>query len=196
MKMTRSTWMVLPLLLVLSACGEDKKDDNGGGSGAGAGTTGAVAGTTGSAAGTTGGVAGSTSCPADPGITMCGGAACPPIGALAMACVQNCCTTDGKCGTLNAAAGSACMAAAVNDTLCPNETILGNMATGCCVPNTNQCGVVDTLTGSGSCIARESVPLASLASANCDGTTPTGTAGAGGAGTGGTAGVGTAGTGG
>jgi hypothetical protein len=64
------------------------------------------------------------------------------------------------------------------------------------VPNTNECGVIDILTGSGSCVGRTSVALsfiAMLEAKNCDGTTPTPTAGTGAAGAAGIAGMGAAG---
>jgi hypothetical protein len=197
-------------------CGGSGDDDDSGSVGTGGATAlgtggstgGAATGTGGStttAAGTGTGGMGVPMCPAEPGPSMCGSEACTaPSGAQAMACFKTCCTADGKCGTHNAlldASGSMCIPAYTNDTMCPNETIFGQTAQGCCVMNSNDCGIYDTLTGMG-CLSRTSPilsRLAMLAPAHCDGTPVmmTGTGGMGAAGQGGgTGGMGAAGQGG
>jgi hypothetical protein len=184
-------------------CGGGGDDDDSGSTGTGGaaafgtgGSSGVATGTGGSTmtgAGTGTGGMGVPMCPADPGPSMCGSEACTaPTGAQATACFKTCCTSDGKCGTHNAlldTSGSMCIAASTNDTMCPNEMIFGQTAQGCCVMNTNDCGIYDTLTGMG-CLSRTSPILARFAMlkpANCDGTPAmmTGTGGMSGAGTGG-----------
>jgi hypothetical protein len=200
MTMIQRALLGLSAVLLLAGCPEDEKDDEGSTAGttamAGAMATAGTGAGTGAAAGTGAGAAASCTAPAGP--TMCGTEACTAPGATAaeFLCERTCCTTDNKCGTVNSQK-TTCMAAPVNDTMCPNETILGNMAVGCCIEAENRCGVVDTITNSG-CRAREEVPFNPLPALNCDGTTPMTTAGTGAAGTGeagvGDAGVGAAGT--
>lgn len=173
-----------------------------GGSGGVAGTmatgTGGTAGTTGTA-----GAAGAAGmmglCPADPGTTMCGTAACPMVPAsLSAICVQTCCTATSECGTKNAAMAAECAAPVGNTTMCPNEMIMGNMVSGCCMPNSNECGIVNII-GDMSCVPRTSPVLAifgaMLEAKNCDGT-PVMMMGTGGMGMNGTGGMGMNGTGG
>ncbi|MDH5671147.1 MAG: hypothetical protein OEZ06_03300 [Myxococcales bacterium] len=132
-------------------------------------------------------------CPADQGITSCGGAACAPVEAnLAMICIQTCCTDTGACGQFNAASGEACRdVSGGSGHQCPDEMILGSSVPGCCVDGSNSCGVLD-LTGllGGGCIERSMAAIVApgITALNCDGTTPpppeTGAAGAGAAGAG------------
>jgi hypothetical protein len=188
------------------ALGCSKKSNNNAGA---AGTGGAATGTGGAATGTGGtGTGGAMlACPTAT-VTSCGGVACPAVSAaLAQACTQTCCTAAGQCGTHNAlldTANAQCAVTPQNTTMCPDETITGTAVPGCCTSDGITCGVVDILTGSNTCVARNSPALAllgaSLAPKNCDGSTPaTGTAGTGtgGMGTGGmgTGGTGTGGTG-
>ncbi|MDD9935008.1 MAG: hypothetical protein OXT09_15460 [Myxococcales bacterium] len=104
---------------------------------------------------------------------------CPMVAStLALAGVTACCTPTDTCGTVNmtlGGAGAACMEMTVNTTMCPDEVIMGNNVPGCCIMETNACGVTDILTGSGSCVARDDPllsVLAQLTPINCDGTTP------------------------
>ncbi len=191
--------MVWVCCVTALGCSSKKNNDAAGAAGTG-GTT--VVGTGGSTAPGTGGMPASLCpMPATP-ITSCGGVACPAVSAgLAAACVQICCTSANQCGTHNAAldtSNAQCMAPMQNSSLCPDETIMGNNVPGCCVPNTNTCGIQDLLTGMG-CIPRNSMLLALIAPGlqpkNCDGTAPP--MGAAGAGTGGmgTGGMGTGGMG-
>jgi hypothetical protein len=132
--------------------------------------------------------------------TACG--PCPEVAAnLAMICVQACCTADGQCGTLNnnAALPGTCAPPIENNSMCPNEVILGTDVPGCCVEGTNTCGVVDLIgIAGGGCVDRaQASVLSPLAPLNCDGTPVMmtgGTAGAGAAGSG-AAGSGAAGSG-
>jgi hypothetical protein len=191
-------------------CGGSGDDDDSGSTGTGGATAFGTGGSTGVATGTggstmtgassgTGGM-GVPMCPADPGPTTCGTESCTaPNATQAMACFKTCCTSDQKCGTHNAlldTSGSMCIPAYTNDTMCPNEMIFGQTAQGCCVMNSNECGIYDNLTGMG-CLSRTSpvlMRLAMLKPANCDGTPATmGMAGMSGAGTGGMSGSGTGG---
>ena len=208
MMTTKHVLFGLLVVTLMAACGDKKKSDGGtagtvattaGTVATTAGTTATTAGTTATTAGTTATTAGTTAtnCSAEAGPATCGAETCtaPDATSAQLLCAKTCCTTDGKCGTVNSQHAD-CMLAVVNTSSCPNEMILGAMATGCCVDGTNTCGVVDTIRNMG-CIARADVPLATLPPKNCDGTTPEATAGTGagvGAGDGAAAGDGSAGT--
>lgn len=156
--MSKVVWIV-GLAVALVACGDDSTDDGGGTGGMAAGAGGAMG------------------CPVQQNpVTACD-APCAAAAATPPLCAVNCCTADNKCGTTNAAtqatAGGACVEiTGRDDSSCPDEMILTQMVEGCCTADMITCGVVDTLTGMG-CVARASVPLASLSPVNCDGTTPT-----------------------
>jgi hypothetical protein len=97
-------------------------------------------------------------------------------------CVKTCCTTDDQCGYVSAATTN-CVAADAK--MCPNPTIFGQVSPACCVPGTNDCGVVNTISGDPPCVARQDVPIAPLDPLHCDGTpveTPDGGGGMGGMG--------------
>jgi hypothetical protein len=123
-----------------------------------------------------GGAGGEFSCPADPGITMCGSETCGAVDpTLAMGCYQTCCTTDMKCGTTNPLLMTPCNVVTENTSMCPNEMIQGMMVPGCCVDEaTNECGIMNTLGIGEPCVGRTSQVLQfiapGLAPKNCDGT--------------------------
>jgi hypothetical protein len=186
---TKRALLGLLIVTLMAACGDkEKSDSSGAGAGAAGMTAGATAGTTAGtgAAGSTAGTA-AVNCTAPEGPTMCGTEACTaPDAASAANCFRTCCTADTKCGTVNGLIpGGACTIVPVNNSSCPNETILNQMATGCCIESSQKCGVINT-TGFGpaGCIAREMVPIMPLSALNCDGTVPAPTAGTGAAGTG------------
>jgi len=118
-------------------------------------------------------------CPMEPGPAMCGTEACESV-AAGLLCIKTCCTTDNLCGTKNNL-NPTCMETVENTSMCPNETILGQMTPGCCVEGSNDCGIVNVLTGDPPCYRRQDVPLAPLSPLHCDGT-PVMAGGAGGAG--------------
>jgi hypothetical protein len=189
-------WNVaLGSLLVVLGCSSKGDDENADGSG------GMPAAGAGGAAG--GGAGGAPNlCPADPGVMTCGSETCSEVEpSLASICVQNCCTSDMKCGTHNALRSMGCVPELVDESMCPTATVFGMEVPGCCVPNDTLCGVQDVsgLFGGG-CVPRCSVAALSpgVTNVNCDGT-PAGecaAAGSGGMSAGGSAGSGGMGAGG
>jgi len=149
------------VMLAVAACGDDGgSDDEGSGGAMGTGATG----------GGSGGNMGM--CPDNPSpVTNCAGP-CPVVSdQLAMICTVTCCTANNTCGTRNSAANTQCSEVTGQDnSSCPDEMIAGNVAEGCCADGV-KCGVVDTITNSG-CVARDTVPLVTLAPINCDGSMP------------------------
>jgi hypothetical protein len=130
----------------------------------------------------------------------CGSETCAEVEpSLAAICVQNCCTSDMKCGTHNAIGPTACMPKLVDESMCPTTTVFGMAVAGCCVPDQTLCGVQDVsgLFGGG-CVPRCSLAAfqSGITNVNCaDGTPAGGCAmagnggmGAGSAGTGGAGG--------
>ena len=176
----------LHVVIALVGCGSgDENDDNrgdssntmGGSSTTGSTTTGGPI-TTGTTTGTTtsttmgstgaAGAGGGVAC--DMSVAdeeMCGDTACPPI-ASPLPCEVRCCTADNQCATLVAteALPGTCQAPLDDETLCPAETVLGQMVAGCCLPDGVTCGIDGTLLGQG-CVPRETISLAPM---NCDGT--------------------------
>ena len=144
------------MLMTGVACGggddgggdKDKAGSGGASAGVGGGSSGAggsVATGTGGNGGM-GGVGSLLMCPMDPAIAKCGSETCEPVAAnLAMICVQNCCTSDMKCGTLNASpVGTKMCAPKVDeDPDCPAVSILGMNIPGCCMDDKKTCGVQD-----------------------------------------------------
>jgi len=199
---TRNVVWVAAVVALVGACGgedEDSGNNPGGTGGSGGGAAGMMAATGGmtatggtSGAGGSGGVVGGMGgsggfmlpeCSMEPGPSMCGTNACTAVmpGAI---CNKTCCTADNKCG-LTSSINPMCIEA-IDAQMCQPATILGQMTPACCVPGTNTCGVVNTLTGDPPCVARAMVPLANLPPANCDGTpVMMTTGGTGGMGTGG-----------
>src|SRR5690349_16022369 len=150
-------WMVRHVVwvavVVAMGCGSEEKPDSNGGTGGAGGTGGmSASGGTGGGGGASGmtasggmggmGGSGGSFCPADPGITMCGATACPAVDpGLSMICVQTCCTDAMACGTRMAAIGGACNVPMENNTMCPNETVMGTMVPGCCLMDGMTCGI-------------------------------------------------------
>jgi len=146
-----SSAVIMALLTVLGCSSEEGSGDGRDTGGSGASATG---GASGNPAGGAGGIP--NLCPEDPGITACGSEICSPVEAnLASICVQNCCTSDMKCGTRNAIASTECVAKVTDTAMCPNVTLFGMQVPGCCVPNETLCGVQDVsgLFGGG-CVPR------------------------------------------
>jgi hypothetical protein len=166
--------------------GDDGGDDDEGGGGAGmpatsAGTGGSAGSTASGMTGGSGGMGGLGSlimCPMDPGVSTCGSETCEAVDAnLAMICVQNCCTSDMKCGRLNASpVGSKTCAPMVNeDPDCPAIMVpVVGMVPGCCMDDGMTCGVQDQ-TGifGGGCRSRCSAAILSsgIMDISCDGET-------------------------
>jgi hypothetical protein len=157
--------------LLALACG----DDSGGGAGMGAGTTAATPATGGMMA-TTGGMTatgGTMTATGGTGAgtmaTMCGAVMCA---------AGECCTAMMECGMMSPL--GMCLPAFVDPGghMCPDETIAGMMVPGCCTEGGVECGVVDSLTGSG-CASRATASQIAVALGgmplepiNCDGTMP------------------------
>jgi hypothetical protein len=171
------------LCVVAFGCGasgddDDSADGTGGALGSG-GTpvammgSGGVTGTGGMAAGTGG---------AKAAIMMCASGMCPPPSPLAAATMtETCCAPSGKCSSHMIGAAD-CKEPYMNTSKCPNPTIVGMPAQGCCLADMKTCGLYDSLTGSG-CISLTMGPVAALglkaATVDCDGnpvmmTTPDG----------------------
>jgi hypothetical protein len=186
---------LVSLLVVLACSSKDDDDDKTGGSaGTPAAGVGGDSGSAGSSAAGGGAGGAANVCPVDPGIMICGSETCSEIEpSLAAICVQNCCTSDTKCGTHNALRSMGCLPKLVDESMCPTTTVFGMEVPGCCVPNDTLCGIQDVsgLFGGG-CVPRCTAATLSpgVTNVNCDGT-PAGacaTAGTGGMSAGGSAG--------
>jgi hypothetical protein len=161
------------LCVVALGCGSSGDDDDdmsGTGGAPGTGGTPVAAMSTGGVTGSGGTAAGSGG--ASGAVTMCPAGMCPPPSPLAAATMtETCCAPSGMCSSHMIGAAE-CKEPFVNTSKCPNPTVLGMPAKGCCMADMKTCGLYDSLTGSG-CISRTMGPVAMLglkaADVDCDG---------------------------